>query len=193
MNRFDLLFIALFLTSVITLSIAALSAIRGRGARALRILCIFGICAAAYVGIVAVTSLFWPQRVLKIGDPDCFDDWCISVENVNRTPEHGNVTYTLALRLSSRAGRISQRENGVVVYLADSRGRRYDPVPDQSATPFNVLLPPQESIATTRTFRVTDNAQGLGLVITHEGGFPIGWFIIGYETWFRKPTIIRLT
>jgi hypothetical protein len=30
------------------------------------------------------------------------------------------------------------------------------------------------------------------VVIAHEGGFPIGWFIIGYDTWFRKPPIVRL-
>jgi hypothetical protein len=25
----------------------------------------------------------------------------------------------------------------------------------------------------------------LGLEVAHEGGFPIGWFIIGYDTRFR--------
>ena len=56
----------------------------------------------------------------------------------------------------------------------------------------NVQLGPQESVAVTRTFEVPTNAQELGLVIDHEGGFPIGWFIVGYETWFHKPTIVRL-
>jgi len=29
-------------------------------------------------------------------------------------------------------------------------------------------------------------------VIRHESGFPIGWFIIGYPTWFGKPEMVRL-
>jgi hypothetical protein len=32
----------------------------------------------------------------------------------------------------------------------------------------------------------------VGIVISHEGGFPIGWFIVGYNTWFRKPPAARL-
>jgi hypothetical protein len=50
-----------------------------------------------------------------------------------------------------------------------------------------------ESAAATRTFEVPANTGRLAAVIDHEGGFPIGWFIIGYETWFRKPTIVWLT
>jgi len=30
------------------------------------------------------------------------------------------------------------------------------------------------------------------VVFAHEGGFPIAWFIIGYDTWFRKPTLVQL-
>jgi hypothetical protein len=29
-------------------------------------------------------------------------------------------------------------------------------------------------------------------VIAHEGGFPIGWLIIGYDTWFRKAPLVKL-
>jgi len=144
------------------------------------------------MGVVVLTSLFWPRRVLNLRDPQCSDDWCISVENVNRTLTRPNISCTVTLRLSSRARRISQRENGVVVYLTDSSGQRYDPAPDPSAVPFNVTLQPQQSIATTRVFEVPAEAREVGLVITREGGFPIGWFIVGYETWFGKPTIVRL-
>jgi hypothetical protein len=29
-------------------------------------------------------------------------------------------------------------------------------------------------------------------VVTYEGGFPIGWFIVGYGAWFRKPLMTNL-
>jgi hypothetical protein len=189
---FDLLFIVVFLATVATLLSAAIVAVRGQGARALALLRRYCICAGAYLGIVVLTSVFWPRTVLQVGDPRCFDDWCIAVENASRQPAGGRVSYLVTLRLSSRARRVSQRENDVVVYLADTRGRRYGPAPDKSVVPFNILLGPQESITATRVFEVPADAPEPGLVIAHEGGFPIGWFIVGYETWFHKPAIVRL-
>ena len=192
MSIFDLLFIVLFLATVSTLLSAAFLASRGRGARALALLRRLGIGAGAYFGIVAIASIFWPRTVLQVGDPRCFDDWCIAVENASRQQAGDRSTYTVTLRLSSAARRISQRENDMAVYLADNRGRRYDPAPNKSDVPLNVRLGPQESVTATRIFEVPADAHEPGLVIAHEGGFPIGWFIIGYETWFRKPAIVRL-
>jgi hypothetical protein len=187
---FDLLFIAAVLATVATLIGVAFIAIRGQGARALALLRRWLICAAAYFAVVVLASVFRPRTVLNLGGRRCFDDWCIAVENVNRQPTGGDVRYLVTLRLSSTARGVSQRENGVVVYLADDRGRRYDPTPNESAEPMNVLLGPQESTTVTRIFEVPADARRLGLAIGHEGGFPIGWFIIGYETWFHKPTLV---
>lgn len=192
MSIFDLLFIAAFLATATTLLSAAFLAIRGRSTRALLLLRRYCICAGAYLGIVVLTSVFWPRSVLQVGDPRCFDDWCIAVENASRQPAGGRVSYAVTLRLSSRARRVYQRENDVVVYLADNRGRRYDPAPNKPDVPFNVQLGPHESVTATRVFEVPADAHEPGLVIAHEGGFPIGWFIIGYETWFHKPAIVRL-
>ena len=192
MSVYDLLFIVVFFASVATLFAAAFSLIRGRGARAAGILRGYAICACVYLGIVALVSLCGARRVLNVGDPRCFDDWCIAVENVSRKPVPAGLSYIVTLQISSRARRVSQRENGVVIYLTDDRGSRYDPTPDKSAVPTDVLLGPQESIAATRVFEVPADAHEIGLVVAHEGGFPIGWLIIGYETWFRKPSIVRL-
>ncbi|MGA2741889.1 MAG: hypothetical protein ABSG65_31175 [Bryobacteraceae bacterium] len=192
MTIFDLLFIALFLATVVTLLNATLLALRGQGARALAILRRLGIYATAYLAIVAIASIFLPRTVLRVGEPHCFDDWCITVENAARQSAGGSVAYNVALRLSSSARRISQRENNVAVYMTDDRARRYDPQPRQPEVPFNIQLGPQESVTATRIFALPADARKTGLVVTHEGGFPIGWFIIGYETWFRKPAIVWL-
>jgi len=189
---FDLLFIVLFLATAATVLSAAILAMRGRGARACAILRRLGICAGVYFGIIAITSLWLPRTVLRMGAPRCFDDWCIAVENASRQPAGERAAYTVSLRVFSTARRISQRENDVAVYLADDRGHRYDPVPNPSEVPLNVRLGPQESVTATRVFEVPADAHDPGVVIAHEGGFPIGWFIIGYETWFRKPVIVRL-
>jgi hypothetical protein len=188
----DLLFIAVFLATVGTLLCVAYLAMRGRGSSALVLLRRWAICATGYLGVVVLSSVFWPRTVLKVGEPRCFDDWCIAVEDSSRQPVPGGVSYTVTLRLSSRARRVTQRENDVVIYLTDHRGRRYDPAPDGSAVPLNTQLGPQESVTATRSFELPADAREPGLIIAHKGGFPIGWLIIGYETWFHKPTLVKL-
>src|ERR1022692_757832 len=136
MSIFDLLFIVVFLASVATLVTAGVFALRGRGARAIRILRIYAVCAAVYLGVVVISSAFWPRRVLNVGDPICFDDWCITVVKVSKTPAQGNTRYEVTMQLSSSARRISQREKGVVAYLTDDGGRRYEPAADESNVPF---------------------------------------------------------
>ena len=192
MNLFDLLFIALFLASVCSLLAAGWFAGSRQFDRARRILWRLLWGAAGYMVIVIGVSLVQSRQVLTVGEILCFDDWCMTVTGVNRLPGGGKVGYRADLRLSSRARRVSQREKNVVVYLADDRGRRYDPVADASDVPISVLLRPQESVEVSRSFAVPADAGRVGVVIAHEGGFPIGWFIIGYDTWFRKPPIVRI-
>jgi hypothetical protein len=191
MTIFDLLFIVLFLTSVVTLSFAALSALLGRSTRAIGILRRYAIGAAIYFGIVITVSLVAPRRLLSIGEPLCFDDWCITVEKVERTALPSEVNYIAQLRLANRARQATQRENELVVYLSDNSGRRYDPVTDTSAIPLNVLLHPLESVTTLCTFKIPPDTPVSGLVIAHERKFPIEWFILGGGP-FRKEPMVRL-
>ena len=88
--------------------------------------------------------------------------------------------------------RISQREKNLAVYLTDSTGRRFDPIASESDVPWSVLLKPGDSVDVTRIFKVPASAADLGLVIAHEGGFPITWFIIGQGP-IRKPPVVWLT
>ncbi len=181
MSLFDLLFILLFLISVVTLLTAAVSAIRGR--RAAGILRVWAICFAAYMGIVLVVALATPQRVYAVGEDRCFDDWCIAVEAADRSPAPQGILYTVTLRVSSRARRVTQREKGASVYLIDDHGRGFDAVPDPSATPLDVPLEPGQAVRAKRTFLVPADAHDVGLVFFHEGSycFP-GCFIIGEDS-----------
>lgn len=192
MNLFDLLFIALFLTAAFSLLAAGWFTLRRQFDPARRILFRLLVGAAVYMAIVIAVSLVLPRQVIRMGDPLCFDDWCVTVTGVHPAPEGGRVVYRVDLRLSSRARRVSQREKNLAVYLTDDRGRRYDPVPVTSDIPYSVLLRPQESVDVNRSFALPAQSSGVGVVIAHEGGFPIGWFIIGYDTWFRKPPMVRV-
>jgi hypothetical protein len=192
MSVFDLLFLVSCFMALITLIVAACFVVRREFGRAGRTLWKLAVSTGAYFAVVILVSLFSPRRVFKPGASQCFDDWCIGVDGFRQAPEEGGVAYSVDLRLSSRARRVAQREKNVSVYLTDDHHSRYDPIPASSASPFDVLLQPQESVIVNRSFLVPAQAKRVGLVIAHEGGFPIGWFIIGYETWFRQPAVVSL-
>ena len=71
------------------------------------------------------------------------------------------------------------------------RGSRYEPSPRAADVPLSVQLGPGQSVAAERVFKVPLDVSEPGLVIAHEGGFPIGWFIIGQGP-FRKAPIVWL-
>jgi hypothetical protein len=190
MTIFDLLFIVLFLASVVTLLIAAVHSIRGQHGTARKTLFVWTACFAIYMVIVFITALSTPRRVLNLGEDRCSDDWCIAVEHA----EHLGTTYTVTFKIFSRVRRVSQREKGIHVYLTDAGQRRFDPAPDASQIPFDVLLGPGESVETTRSFTVPNDARDLGVIVAHEGSycFP-GCFIIGDESNpLHKRTIVPL-
>jgi hypothetical protein len=192
MTLYDLLFLAVFFTSVVLLGLAGLAALRRRRARAFALLRRLGVLIGIYLGAVLLVSLLSPRRVLQVGDDQCWDDWYLAVTHVNRRLAHDTVAYEVTFRVSSRARRVAQRERGVQVYLMDDRGRCYDPVPDDTATAFDVLLQPQEAVEITRVFNLPADAQDPVLVVSHGGGFP-GLFIIGdSESLFHKRTVVRL-
>jgi hypothetical protein len=192
MTIFDLLFIVVFFSGVAVLVLVSLSALRGRRRQAVALLRRLGIFAGIYLATVILVSFVSPQRVLRIGDDQCWDDWCLTVTNVQRTPTENAIRYIVTIRISSRARRVAQRGRGTHVYLMDDRGRRYDPVPDPDAVPFDILLQPQEAMITTRVFELPADAHDPVFVGTHGEGFP-GWFIIGDSgSLFHKKTVVLL-
>ncbi len=142
MNIFEPLFILLFLTAVGALVTAAVLALRGQRDRAGRILRRLGIGTGVYAAIVVLTALGTQPRVYHVGEAQCFDDWCITVVDARPDRRADSVAWTVTLRLSSRARRITQRENDAGVYLTDARHRRYDPIRDDAAVPLDAQLRP---------------------------------------------------
>ena len=188
MEVFDLVFILCFISAVIVMVWAAVTAMLGHHGEALAKLRKLGIGVAIYMAIVLAAALAIPRQVYHLADTRCFDDWCIAVTDFTRTPK----SVKVELRLSSRARRVPQGEKGTIAYLVDSQGHRYDADPASVTIPFDTLLQPGESVVARRFFAVCEKAQGLNLIYTHEGGFPIGSFIIGQNTWFHGPPIVQL-
>ncbi|MEO8657225.1 MAG: hypothetical protein ABI693_02080 [Bryobacteraceae bacterium] len=188
MTLFDLVFLLLVLALAVSLITAAVMAMMGRWAAARRLLSRVAMVAAAYMVSVIVVSVALPRRVTAVGEARCFDDWCVAVEGFTKDAE----MYGVDFRVSSRARRVSQRETNLSVYLTDAEGRRFEGRRVGEGPDFDVRLGPGESMVLKRAFVVPVAARDVGAVVTHEGGFPIGWFIIGYDTWFRQPAVTLL-
>jgi hypothetical protein len=192
MTVYDLLFIALLITALGTLIAAVIAAFRGHRGRALAILRALALGAVVYVGIVYIATALSKQVVLRVGDPECSDDWCIAVERVERTPKNAVMVYNVTLRIFSRALRVAQRENVARdVYLVDARWKRYDPILAASEVPLNTLLQPGESVTTSRRFELPVDDRGVGLMVDRSSILPF-CVIIGECGAFHKGALIRL-
>jgi len=191
MTVFDLLFLASFLVSLIALGGAAYAAIRGRAARAFSILGVWTACVVVYLAISVAVAYAAPQRVIALGDPWCFDDWCLTVTKIL----HADTNYSVDLLISSEAKRVTQRAAGAWVYLRDENDRHYEPFEDPGQMPLDVLLQPGQSVTAHRRFHVPVQVHELGLVTGH-GGPPCGLMslvIIGQGgCLFHRQTMIRL-
>jgi hypothetical protein len=192
MTIFEPLFILLFLATVAALVTAAAAALRGRRPHALRILRRLAIGAAFYFAIVLIVAFAAVPPVHRVGEPQCFDDWCITVTGAERTDTPSVQSWRVALHISSRALRVVQRENGAAVHLVDSKGRTYRPDPAKVAVPLDGQVAPGRSFDAERRFDLPPDATGVRLVYNHEGGFPIGAFIIGENQLFHDTTVIAL-
>ena len=188
MTLFDLLFILVFFTTVVGLFTALVTTLRGRRGRALWQLRVLGAGVAVYMGIVVVTSLLSPRRVLAIGEPQCSDDWCITLTNISPTPIGDDDMYQAVFEISSRARRVPQRERFVVAFMLDGAGLRYEAEPSQGVPPFDTELLPGEYIATPRFFQVPRGATDLGVVVAREGDFGVPrCCIIGLGPFYKPP------
>lgn len=192
MNVFEPLFLGLLVVAVVTLATALGLAMFGRFARALRILGRLGVGAAVYFAVVIAVSIFNPQKLYRIGETQCFDDWCIAVTGAGWTGTPPGDSLEVGLRISNRARRVPMGEVGTTVYVIDANGRRYDPVSDPGDVRLDTVLPPGESRDASRRFTVPPATPHLSLIYTHQGGFPIGWFIITEGGWFQKLPAVRL-
>jgi hypothetical protein len=207
---FDLLFIVCFLAAAISLLRAAYYACRRRWMSSARVLRRLGYGAGAYTIVLVAVSLTSSVKVLRMGERQCFDDWCISVERVARQSQIGErpaaanargAFWLVTVKVSNAARRRAQRETDVGVCLIDPAGHRYYPSPPgqmaldatgAGGQELTTMMAPGGSFERTVVFDVPRDSTDLGLVVTH-GPFP-GVLIIGDSgSFLHAPTVVRLS
>lgn len=198
---FALVLMLCVLCSFVVLLVVAYRLIRGRRQRALWLLSRWAVCAAIYLAISVGVSLMRPARVIEQGQDWCFDEWCIAVEGVHRTPTlNGKAVAVITdLRISNN-GRSPEGVRGFWAFLLDDQGRRYEPTPgpwhDLVASP----VPGHGFARTSMDFVVPTGTRLRGFVTNHGGGsggsgpsFLPSLLEIGQGGWlFHRPNMIRV-
>ena len=184
----SILLLAGLLASVATLITAVVFCIRREFRRAAQTALRWGISAAAYAVILVVTAMTPHDSTLRIGAPYCDDDMCMSVVSVTRTPEQAGSSYRFAIRLFTRANHGPRSAKGASVYLTDERGRRFLPVPDPSAIPFDVDMEPGQSVNTSLTFHVPSDAHTLAFAAGMDH-IQYASFVIGNGDLLHNPRL----
>ena len=188
MTIFDLLFIAIFFCSVGALGASVYFFFRRNRRRARRLATGVAVWVLIYLLIVVVVALEAPQRIVSLGEDQCYDDLCFAIVKWDMKGNHCAVT----VRVSSRARRRVQRAPDAAVYLIDGAGRDYRQSEAGNGRPITDFLRPGESFETVRIFTLPAGARDISAAVSHGGGFP-GWFIIGERnSILHKPTVVRL-
>ena len=209
MTIFDGILILVVLGCVLALFAVGYFLVRRKFRRAKHVLLVLASFLVVYAAVLVSISLLSPQQVLALHQDRCFDDWCLSVEQVVQQPTIGSapmlvrahgVFELVTVRVSSRARAVSQRALDAQVYLLDAQGQRYDPnqagqqvldASGQGGQPLDSELAPGGSFTRTVVFHVLKGVSHLALVVTH-GLFPDVLIIGSDQSFLHKPTIIHL-
>jgi hypothetical protein len=206
MSIFDLLFLASMLGVAVVLVRILYLLIRTRWRAAGRAAAWLLLFIAAYMLVLVGFSIAEPRQEVAIGTPQCFDDWCITVEEASRQDAIGTTratgTFCVAtLRVSSRAKGRPQRETDVRVYLLDDRGRRFDVSPagqralerqGLAGSPLTSYADAGGSFESRLAFDVPRDVRQLNLVKRSWGWFPLRLIIGGPQSWLHRPTVVPL-
>jgi len=146
-----------------------------------------------YLCVVIGVSLEQRQRVVAMGEPQCFDDMCFRVTRVEEVPgfliRDGRRLLRVSVQVTNK-GRKAQSEGLVRAYLVDGQGRRWEMSPGVNGGELTVRVAGGGSVVSEPVFKVAADASGFGLVLTH-GRWQPGVVVIGDSDslWHRKTVV----
>lgn len=126
--------------------------------------------ATIFIAYTAVWLFFYFKAQLvtvPLGTYVCFDDWCITVNQVDKSLDSS--TITLQLTMSNHARGIAQTPDEPRIHLVDDKGTLYNPM-QTFPLPLNVRLQLHQSLQTNCKFVVPKTAGSLYALI-EEGPF----------------------
>jgi hypothetical protein len=148
-----------------------------------------------YLCLLTGVSLGQGQRVVAMGEPQCFDDMCFRVTRVEEVPgfliRDGRRLLRVSVQVTNK-GRKAQSEGLIRAYLLDGQGRRWEMSPGVNGVELTARVAGGESVVSEPVFKVAADASGLGLVLTH-GRWQPGVLVAGdSDSLLHKKTVVGL-
>ena len=148
-----------------------------------------------YLCVLVGISLVQRQRVVAIGEVQCFDDMCFTVTGVEEVPgfliRDGRRLMRVSVKVTNK-GRKAQSEGLIWAYLVDAQGRRWEESPGVNGVRLTARVAGGGSVVSEPVFKIGADATGLGLVFTH-GQWQPGVLVIGdSDSWLHRRTVVAL-
>jgi hypothetical protein len=153
-----------------------------------------------YVAVLVGVSMAQPQRVVAMGQEQCFREMCFGVMGVDEVAQFVGrgevkddsrlVRVTVRVRNTGR-GR-AQSEALIRAYLVDGQGRRWTGSSGVSGNQLTGRVAAGGEMISTPMFKVPADATGLQLVFTH-GRWQPGVLVIGdSDSLGHRRTVVEL-
>lgn len=203
MTLYELIFILLFLGSVISLLLSPfLRKICGLRTFFITLASVWGV----YLAILALTDVFSKQKVFKNGEEQCFDEMCFAVVGAQTMPAltldpsatAGSRLYIVRVLVTSHSRGRAQAEGGLRARLYD--GNTYIDVSEAAQKAYDAQhgenpkltqkIAPGERILSVLLFQVPQRVTDPALTLDH--GFTPGYFVIGESPFLHKPDTHQL-
>ncbi len=148
-----------------------------------------------YLFVLIGVSMGQPQRVVALGELQCFDEMCFAVTGVEEVPgfliRDGRRLVRVSVRVTNK-GRTPQSEGLIRAYLVDRQGRRWEQSPGVNGVSLSARVAGGQSVVSEPVFKVAGDAVGLRLVLTH-GKWQPGVMVIGdSDSWLHRRTVAEL-
>jgi len=148
-----------------------------------------------YVCVLVGVSLEQRQKVVAMGEPQCFDEMCFTVTGAEEVPgfliRDGRRLVRVSVQVTNQ-GRKTQSEGLIWAYLVDAQERRWVESPGVNGVGLTSKVVGGDSVVSEPVFKVAADATGLGLVFTHGRRQP-GVLVIGdSDSWLHRRTVVKL-
>jgi hypothetical protein len=148
-----------------------------------------------YLGALLTVSLAQPQRVVAMGQEQCYDKICFAVTGAQVVPSFPIRDEDRLVRVSIRVrnkGHNTQNEALIRAYLIDGQGRRWQESTGVSGVRLTASVPGGASVVSEPIFQVAKDSTDLVLVFTRGNRQP-GILVIGdSDSLLHRRTVVRL-
>ena len=148
-----------------------------------------------YLAVLIGVSLGQKQKLVAVGQLQCFDDMCFTVTGVEEVKgfliRDGRRLIRVTVRVTNR-GHSAESAGLIRAYLMDAQGRRWEESAGVNGVGLTAKVAGGDSVMSEPVFKVAGDATGLRLVLTHGWKQP-GILVIGdSDSLLHRKTVVEL-